>query len=571
MICTRAYTATVRTPAGANYALQVLEGTAGLSEARAPYAAATLTIAHPGLTVLAALDPTLLPRVTLKLSSTPGTTRTLDLYVSARQVDTAGARVGLNLTGDELLLQDYKRVSPDAYRNLWINQDSVASIASIVLSMALGGGAAWKKGTWAERSIPTYSAAKNLIPVGSFEVPSGVWQANNVVLSQSSVRARVGTNSLRMAPSLSMVNDTYASLNPGMEPGKSYRFNGSVWSASQTGTVNARALSVVVLATVGGSVRQVGFGPANLRNQWVDVFAEFTIPENSTASEVRIYNGAPMGGGDCWWDALSLYEGDGRDTNGISPIPYFDGDTPDTTAYQYDWDAAAGLSPSTRKPVIERDPELLTWSPGQSAWDYLTPILQAVGLRLFCDETRTWQLVDDNYAVPGTVRAAAGMNLYSHTDLMSRTATQTDGLPLFCDAVVISYTWTDAQGIERTRFDTAGATSPTKAYFIERTDTAYPGTGTAAYILRRLQARQKQQTATAAIDFAATPGMTVSITSGATEALTGYLDAVEWNLSSDEMDVVSKGLIVVASGSIGRAPATQTIGSVSTDLAGYTN
>ncbi|ROS57197.1 carbohydrate binding domain-containing protein [Frigoribacterium sp. PhB118] len=571
MICTRTYTATLRTAVGKTYPLNIVDGSAGLSEARAPYASASLTIAHPGLTVLAALDPTLLPRVTLTLSSTPGATRTLDLYVSARQLDTAAARVGLNLSGDELLLQDYKRVATEPYRNLWINQGSVADIVSIVLSTVYGGGAAWKRGAWATRPIPTYSAAKNLIPVGSFEVPSGVWIATNVALSQSSTRARIGTNSLRMVPNTANVNDSYASLNPGLEPGKTYRFNGSVWCAALSGTVNARALSVVVLATVAGTTRQVGYGPANLRNQWVDVFAEFTIPENATYSEVRIYNGAASGGGDCWWDALSIYEGDGRDTNGISPIPYFDGDTPDTETYRYDWDAAAGLSPSTRTPVLDRDPELLTWSPGQSAWEYLTPILQAVGLRLFCDETRTWQLVDDNYAVAGTVRAAAGTNLYAHTDLMSRTATQTDGLPLFCDAVVIAYTWRDRAGDERTQYDIAGTTNPTKAYVIERPDTAFPGAGTAAYVLRRLQARQKQQTATAAIDFAATPGMSVAITSGAADALTGYLDAVEWNLTADDMQLVSKGLIVVASGSIGRAPADQTIGSVTTDLAGYTN
>lgn len=571
MICTRTYTATLRAADGTTYPLTVLEGSVALSEAHAPYASATLTIAHPGLATLAALDPTAAPRVTLTASSSPGAARTFDLYVSARQVDTAGARVGLNLSGDELLMQDYKRVATEPYRNLWINQGSVADIASIVLSTVFGGGAAWKRGAWTDRPIPTYSAAKNLIPVGSFEVPSGVWIMTNVALSQSSTRARVGTYSLRMVPNTANVNDSYASINPGLEAGKTYRFNGSVWCAALSGTVNARALSVVVLATVAGTVRQVGYGPANLRNQWVDVFAEFTIPENTTYSEVRIYNGAASGGGDCWWDALSIFEGDGRDTNGISPIPYFDGDTPDTATYRYDWEAAVGLSPSTRTPIAERDPELLTWSPGQSAWDYLTPIMQAVGLRLFCDESRTWQLVDDNYSVPGTVRAAAGLNLYAHSDLMSRTAAQTDGLPLFCDAVVVSYTWKDRQGVEQTRYDTAGPANPSKAYFIERPDTAYPGPGTAAYVLRRLQARQKQQTATAAIDFAATPGMTVAITSGATEALTGYLDAVEWNLSADDMQLVSKGLIVVASGSIGRAPGNQTIGSVTTDLASYTN
>lgn len=572
MIAVRTYSA-ILTSGGKTYPLSVIDGSVNLSEARAPYASASLTIAHPGLAALAALDPTLspVPRVLLTVTSSPGGARSFDLYLSARQLDTTAARVGLNLVGDELLLADYRSPYTTPNRNLWIWQNSVADLVSVVLSQALGGGAAWKRGAWTDRPIPTYSAARNMIPVGSFEVPSGVWSGVNLNISQSTTRARIGTASFRQVPSVMNATDSYSALNPGMEAGRTYRFEGSVWSAPQTGTVSPRALSLVVIATIANTTRVVATAPALLRNQWVTVGVTFTIPDNASSSEVRLYNGAALGGGDCWWDAVSLYEGDGLDTNGVSPIGYFDGDTVDTAAYRYDWDAATGLSPSTRTPVAERDPELLTWSPGQSAWDYLTPILQAVGLRLFCDEARVWRLVDDTYSAPGTVAASAGRNLYAHSELMSRTATQTDGLPLFCDAVMIEYRWTDRLGIERVRFDVAGPVAASKAYYIERPDTAYPGPGTAAYVLRRLQARRTQQSATAALDLAATPGMTASISSSGAGVSTGYLDAVEWNLTTDEMTLVTKALIMVASGSVGRAPADQTVGSVAGTIANYTN
>lgn len=575
MICTRTYTATLRTPAGTTYPLTVLDGSLSLSEARAPYALASLTIAHPGLSVLAALDPTAAPRVTVTATSTPGASRTFDLFLSARQVETEGARVGLNLSGDELLLTDYLRTLTTPDVSFWGNQNSVRSIVYNVLNRVFGPGFSLVYQT-IDRAVPTYSAVQNLATVGSFEIPSGVWLLSNVTPAQSSEWAKYGTYSLRLTTT-GTSEDTYAYLpSPGLQAGKTYTASGWYRQATAQSVTRPRARSIVATAVVGGRERIIATSSSapNIIHSTPTaagsrVALTFTVPANATDATIRLYDGYT--GHVCWWDGILLVEGNGMETNNITPLVYFDGDTLDSDTYVYDWDDAVGLSSSRRTPVLERTPDFLTWSPGQSAWDFLTPILQAVGLRLFCDEGRVWRLADDTYSVPGVVRAAAGLNLYSHTDLMSRTATQTDGLPLFCDAVVIEYRWTDARGVEQVRYDQAGSASPSKAYYLERRETAYPGPGTAAYILRRLQARQKQQTATAAIDFAATPGMTVAITSSATEALTGYLDSVEWGLSSDDMQLVSKGLVLVASGSIGRAPANQTVGSITSTIADYTN
>jgi hypothetical protein len=566
------YTATLITASG-QPALRVVQGSVTLNEAASPYAYASLTIARPAISVLAALDPTqtTTPRVRLTVNYGGGNTRTFDLLVSARQLDTASALVGINLVGDEQLVQDFSLTSDTPDRTYWSYQSSVRGIVYNVLNRVLGPGFLLTYGTL-DRSVLTFSTVKNLIPTGSFEAPSATWAPVNNTLTQSTAWSKYGLYSLQYASNSN--TDNFAALDKtGLQPGSTYTM--SAWyrqAANQTGTVHARARSIVATAIVNGVERAIAWSapaPNAVVAAGSRLSMTFTVPSNAEESRVRLYDGAANH--TSHWDGILLTEGDGMETNAITPLVYFDGDTTDTTSYNYDWDDVAGSSSSTRTPVVARDPETLTWTPGQSAWDFLTPILQAVGMRLFCDETRTWRLVDNDYALPRVVHIDQGMNLYGHSDLMSRTAAQNDGLPLFADAVVIQYTWLDQFNREQIRYDKAGPAKPQKAYRIERPDTAYPGPGAAAYVLSRLIARRRQLAVTGAPDLLATPGQEVSVSAPMAETQTGYVDGVSWNLASSVMTLMTKGLISVPVNSIGRAPSTQTIGSVLTDLAGYTN
>jgi hypothetical protein len=550
MICTRTYTATLRATGGQSYPLSIIDGSVRLSEASAPYVSASLTIARPSASTLAALDPTAGARITLTLTSSPGATRTLDLKLSARLLDTRAARVGINLVSDEQALQEYRLTSATPDVSFWGYQGSARSIAFNVLNRVLGPGFLNSLEA-ADRPVTTFSALRNLIPVGSFEVNSGTWLATNVVPARSTAWAQVGTSSYEMTPNNMGSNNSFAALDPGLQPGATYTMSAYFRAtAAQTGALHSNARRIAVYVQAGTlPIRLLARSAAATNAAGVTrLTMTFTIPDNVTYSEVRLVNGASLGGGVVYYDAVMLTEGNGMETNNITALAYFDGDTVNTSTYLYTWDDAAGLSSSARTPVVERTPDFLTWTPGQSAWEFLTPILQSVGQRLFCDEGRVWRLVDDNYSAPGQIRVASGSNLYEHTDLMSRTATQTDGLPLFCDAVVVRFTWIDQRGIERTRVDIAGATNPTKPYFVERADTAWPGPGTAAYILRRLQARRQQQTATASMDFTARPGQTAVISAAAGTVLSGYLDTVEWNLTADDMTITTKGLVITPTG-----------------------
>jgi hypothetical protein len=537
-------TATLVTQDGYNYPLNILNGSPVLNEGSSPYAYASITVSRPAIQVLAALDPTLSPRVRLTVSRAPGTSRTFDLLVSARQLETESARIGINLVSDEQLLQDYSLTATAPDLTFWGYQSSVRSIVYNVLNRVLGPSFSIAYGA-VDKAIPTFSALKNYIPVPSFEVNSGLWAPVNVAVARSSTWAQVGTSSFQMTPN-TLSSDSYAALDPGMQPGQTYSMSGYYKAtAAQTGTLstNARRMAVYVQS-----------GTSNLRLLSVStqapntttatrVFGTFTIPENTTYSEVRVYSGAAMGGGVSYWDGLMLTEGNGMETNNITRLAYFDGDTPTTSSYSYAWDEAAGLSSSNRTPLIQRDPDFLTWTPGQTAWDFLTAILQTVGLRLFCDEARVWRLVDNDYSVPGLVHVDHGVNLYAHQDLMSRTASQNDGIPLYADAVVIKYSWRDTRLRDQVAYDRAGATNPQKAYQLERPDTAYPGPGAAAYILTRIQARKRQLAVTGATDLSVTPGQEVTVSVPRAPTQTGLVDGVSWDLNSGVMTLQTKGVV----------------------------
>lgn len=537
-------TATLVTQDGYNYALNVLDGTPVLNEGSSPYAYASITIARPAIQVLAALDPTLSPRVNLTITRAPGTSRTFDLLVSARQLETETARVGINLVSDEQFLQDYSLTATTPDVTFWGYQSSVRSIVYNVLNRVLGPSFSIAYGA-VDKAIPTFSALKNYITVPSFEVPSGVWIATNAAIARSTAWAQVGTASFQMTPNNMASSESFSALNPGMQPGQTYSMSG-YWkgATAQTGTLSTLARRMAVYVQSGTSNLRLLASSTQAPNTTTAtrVFGTFTIPEGTTYSEVRIYNGAALGGGVSYWDGLMLTEGTGWETNNITRLAYFDGDTPATSAYSYAWDDAAGLSSSQRTPLVQRDPDFLTWTPGQTAWDFLTAILQTVGLRLFCDEARVWRLVDNDYSVPGLVHVDHGMNLYTHQDLMSRTASERD-VPLFADAVVIKYTWRDSRLRDQVAWDRAGATNPQKAYQLERPDTAYPGPGAAAYILTRITARKRQLSVTGANDLSVTPGQEVTVSVPRAPTQTGLVDGVSWDLNSGVMTLQTKGVV----------------------------
>ena len=522
-------------------ALIILDSSITLDEGWAPYGQADLVVKLPSLTMQAALmDLSARPRVILTVETkayvyspgTPSSFRVFEFGVIARQVDVKGGTVSLSLATNESQLQDFAHTGLTPDMGLRPLQRSVRNMVQYVLARALGGSPTVVETN--DYDFTTYSSARNL---WSYKLG----KTSYTIPAQAAI-AVVGTDVVGVQPN-GTGNDSFAFVKPGLTPGQTYTMSATISiPAVQQGTLSSRARRLVLVTAIGGVYRVSAQSSQipNVAGTSQRVSFTFTVPSNATDQEIRLYAGAESTGRVNFANIIIL-EGDGLDEFG-NPIGFFDGDTAATTGYTYSWDGDANTSSSTRTPRINRSPEILIWSPGQTAWDLLRPILEASGLRLWCDETNAWHLTTSTYSRTGTVTAAAGDNLYAASDLVSRTASQSSGVPLYVDAVIVRYTWIDEKGNDRERFDVATTSGFIKPYLVERPETPFPGAGAATYLLRRCMRRRRQVPVTRSILMTTNPGQTVVIKLGDGSTLTGYLDAVTFDLGADEMMLRTKDL-----------------------------
>lgn len=171
--------------------------------------------------------------------------------------------------------------------------------------------------------------------------------------------------------------------------------------------------------------------------------------------------------------------------------------------------------------------EPATWEPGVSAWDFLAPLVQQAGLRLWCDGRRSWRLdADTSPGATGTITLSSRGRVTDATigtDLSDETG--------WADAVVIRYRWRDSNGIDQTRYDVAGKTRPMRALRLDYDDTRYPGPGAAAQVLRRLQRRGVSAPVDAVSDYSVRPDMGFLLSLDGLDQQAGSVQAVEWRIS----------------------------------------
>jgi hypothetical protein len=543
-VVTAAYSAKLKI-GGALYPLDLTDGVVTIDEGWVPYVQASVNVFRPALSVYALMDPTAStkPRVILTMSSNPGSTLTLSLMLSSRQLDAGTGTLGLSLQGDEQYAMDYKPSSTLSYR---INQDSARAIVTRTLSQVLGVTTTPLYASGSDIPYRTYSDLQNLIPVGSFEYASGLWSTSNATVTQTTDAQKFGKYCVRLGSTTA--GDSYMALtNPGLQAGETYTVSGWIALAGQpyTGTPDYRARSIVVTAVVNG-VESVLFQTPQVVNSvpagWQETRGTFTMPTNATGGSIRLYNGAAQAGFNVFWDGVSLWPGNGKETD-TTPLVYFDGDTADTAYYRYDWDGQPGVSTSRRTALQPRDPASLDWTPDQSAWDFLTPILQVLGLRLFVDVDGRWYLTNGATVSSQVLRLSTGNNLYGATDLMSRTATQPDGTPLFVDAVIMRYTWTDAYLGAQEAWDIVAPAGYQKPVYVDLKDTPFPGIGAASYRLQRYAARRRALTATGTVDWTVRPNAQITVSTPDGGIQSGVVDSVSWDLGQQVMSIVTKGTV----------------------------
>lgn len=192
----------------------------------------------------------------------------------------------------------------------------------------------------------------------------------------------------------------------------------------------------------------------------------------------------------------------------------------------------AHLSPGTADGTVST--EAMTWEPGVSAWDYMSPLVQAAGLRLWCDESRVWRLTDP-LAPSGGALALSASTLKVAEESMDRDSD-------WYDAVVIRYQWTDSAGTTQIRYDVAARGTPTAVRRVE-IDRPYPGPGAAAAMLTRAVGRGRVLAVTAVSNYTVRPGDILSLTLPSTPIQTGLVSRVQWSLDDDTMQARSRDLI----------------------------
>lgn len=274
---------------------------------------------------------------------------------------------------------------------------------------------------------------------------------------------------------------------------------------------------------------------------WTRVQTSVTVPANAVSALAYVSIAGSSASTVAYISAAMLVIGSetgGFETDGVTPLNFFSGASAANSYYTYAWNGGVNSSTSNRQPqpTHQATVDSLTLSPGISYWDMLQPIVSNAGLRLFCDENNTWFLVNaTTYSLPGTITVTP-----TNATALSETVDMTSS-DYVVGSVVVKYTWINAQGNTETSYDAAGTEGPIR--LVELDNTPYPGPGRAATLLAQAQARENNPVVTAMTDFSARPYMADSITAPYTDAKTGIISSVSFDVMQAEMSIASRDVI----------------------------
>lgn len=481
-------------------------------------------------------DP--IPRVTIDVDAEfPGgtQTRSFDLNVRGWERDQETGEPILTLASDEALLEDRKSFF-DRLGAFGL-QTSLRSIVNYALDVALPG-TTLEATPSVDADMTVYSDSENLCanPCANADGTglAGWTKYGLGTLSQDSLETWVennaGTAFMITGPGsgtggyIDYVWNDAATLFGG----KKIRFRANVRATAVTGATADQG-SMFVYYSMGGptfvGVDDSGaLTAATVRQRRLTV----TFPERVDTVILRLHHGFTSSTNVRWSD-VRVSEA----TVDAADWAYFDGDTPDTDQYEYDWEEDTHASISRRTALVGSVPETLFWQAGQSALDFLRPIVQSAGMRLVCDENRKWTLRDADYEAPGLTEIAYADNLIVGSDSVNRDD------DVWCDGAVIRYRWIkDGQNLERVDIypDTG---DPSRVRYIER-DSAWPGPGFAQYIVERAQALGRRVSVTTVANWEANTDQPATFTLHEAPDLEGHITRLTYDLSTDEMTVDSR-------------------------------
>lgn len=510
---------------GTAYTVAVEGADVMLDEGWSPFGQVTIQAPVPSQAVLAALDPRTNPRVTVTMrqAGAAAQARALNVGVRTRAVDFVDGTLTLELATDEAQLQDrgHTGTAPDESGRAY--EANLRALVNWVLAK-LPDAPHLEADAGATADLTIYADATNLIANGSAELDTAGWTAAGCTMARVSGTGTVPPAVGGWAFRLTAGTTTSSRMDSGpiaVSPGTTYRVGGQWWGANLTGTAGP-GVGCIAIRNANGDTMLLTTRPASgARTEGI-----WKCPPGVTSITLSVYLAVSGASSDVRWDALFF-----GPVSGAHDTGYWDGDTPDTAVYRYDWTGTAKASTSTRTNITgtSRAVDTFTVYPGVTWWEYLEPLVQVAGLRLYCDEARRWHLVNpETWLIPGNIQLQSGQNMRAATDKVSRD-TET-----WADVVVIHYRWTTSNEEPREAWDSSG--TGTKV-LVEERSTPYPGPGAAAAIAARMMRRGHELDVDAVADLLAAPSQSAAVLLPDSTELVTASSSVRWTFPDGDMAV----------------------------------
>lgn len=461
-----------------------------------------------------------------------GAPRIFDLGIRSANPDRSAATVACRLASDEALLGDHR---PLAGMDLIQYANDIHALVEAVIALALGAPVDVAGGSG---SVYPLWAVTNLIPNPSGEGGVAGWSTSTGASNLTSIappiapvlgvravrwRANAGT-SVVQAGGWDGVNATKVAQ---VTPGRLY--TASLYLLSST--ARAATIRLAFRDENGTSLPNAVFSSAPVMTSstgWTRLSVTGIPPKLAQYAYIIVSTEANTEG--------QLHYGDGvMLTEGPFLPEVFDGSSSNPD-YTYEWTAASHASPSTRTPTRDApDRDALYWRAGISALEFLAPLVQVLGLRLVCDETREWTLRDETYRAAGAQTFRNAVNIAEASEELSRDSDD------WFQGAVFRYTWTDRDGIDQSRDDTyvlAGVDQP--KVILREISAPYPGPGRAEYAVRRAQGRGRTVTASRQAKWDENAEQPLTALLEGTEIQTGLADRVVFDLAENTVTTTGR-------------------------------
>lgn len=514
----------------------IADGNLTLDVAAVPYATATVELDLAQLTQAQIdwLDPTTGARPVITLDTTYPVVadRVLDMGLRERRVDAAGRRITLRLASDEALLMDYAPLADNDSTVFY--QSSARDLTEYVMSVALPGSPTL--GGTGDADLTPFWELTNFIPNPSVVGTTFGYAASNntsAVDYSTAVGGAGGTSSAVRWTASATADSRLSAGNYTATEGIYY--TASCYVRSATTARSMRMLMIFKDASGANIATRYGSTVTDTTTDWSTRISITTKAPQGTASvSVGVAAVTSTNPQFHYADLFMFHE-----TMLPSTVQdYFDG-TIAPTGYTTAWEDGSSTSQSNRIPDVDRPMEALIWQAGQTAWDFLMPLLASVNLVLWCTDGGDWFLDEPADRASGVTFTANGDTAGAGDEAIS-----IDDRDSNVDGVVVRYVWIEQRtGNTRRKTETAGTAGNVVVIDLAH---AYPGPGTAAAVLARQSGTGKSQSADVILDYTAQTGYVLQYVLpgyGTGTGTLGQITSIDFNMRGPFMRLVAAGVV----------------------------